>query len=150
MNVVRWNPLQELEDISDRLNRVFSRNAGRGSNGRETMMVAEWFPSVDISETHEAFHLAIELPEVKREEVKVSLEGGVLTILGERKSNLEEKGHKIHRVERSYGRFVRSFSLPNVVDETKVTAEFKDGVLHVNLPKLEKAQPKAIEVKVAA
>jgi len=150
MNVVRWNPLQELEDMSDRLNRLFSRQDEGGSNGRETMMVAEWVPSVDISETNEAFHLAVELPEVRREDVKVSLEDGVLTIQGERKQHLAEKDHKLHRTERSYGRFVRSFSLATVVDETKVTAEFKDGVLHIRLPKLEKAKPKTIEVKAAA
>jgi len=149
MHIVRWNPLQELEDMSDRLNRLFSRQDEGGSNGRETMMVAEWVPSVDISETNEAFHLAVELPEVRREDVKVSLEDGVLTIQGERKQNVLEQGHKIHRAERSYGRFVRRFSLATVVDETKVTAEFKDGVLHVSLPKLEKAKPKAVEVKVA-
>ena len=149
MNLVRWNPLRELEEMSDRLNRFLTRQDTQGSNGREMMMVADWSPSVDISETEEAFHIAAELPEVKKDDVKVTLENGVLTLQGERKEEREEKGRKIHRIERSYGRFVRSFTLPDLVDDTKVKAEFKNGVLHLHLPKSEKAKPKAIEVKVA-
>jgi HSP20 family protein len=113
------------------------------------MMVADWVPPVDISETDEAFHIAAELPEVKKDDVKVILENGVLTLQGERKEEREEKGSKIHRNERSYGRFVRSFTLPDFVDDTRVKAEFKNGVLHLHLPKSEKAKPRAIEVKVA-
>lgn len=149
MNLVRWNPLRELEEMSERLNRVIARQDTRGSNGKEVMTVADWVPSVDISETDEAFHIAAELPEVKKEDVKVTLENGVLTLQGERKEEREEKGRKIHRIERSYGQFVRSFTLPDGVDDTKVKAEFKEGVLHLHLPKSEKAKPKAIEVKVA-
>ncbi|MBA5866816.1 MAG: Hsp20 family protein [Nitrospira sp. CR1.3] len=149
MNLVRWNPLRELEEMSERLNRVIARQDTRGSNGKEVMTVADWVPSVDISETDEAFHIAAELPEVKKEDVKVTLENGVLTLQGERKEEREEKGRKIHRTERSYGQFVRSFTLPDGVDDTKVKAEFKEGVLHLHLPKSEKAKPKAIEVKVA-
>ena len=149
MNLVRWNPLRELEEMSDRLNRFLTRQETQGSNGREMMMVADWAPSVDISETEEAFHIAAELPEVKKDDVKVTLDNGVLTLQGERKEEREEKGRKIHRIERSYGRFVRSFTLPDLVDDAKVKAEFKNGVLHLHLPKSEKARPKAIEVKVA-
>lgn len=149
MNLVRWNPLRELEEMSDRLNRFLTRQDIQGSNGRETMMVADWVPPVDISETDEAFHIAAELPEVKKDDVKVILENGVLTLQGERKEEREEKGSKIHRIERSYGRFVRSFTLPDFVDDTRVKAEFKNGVLHLHLPKSEKAKPRAIEVKVA-
>lgn len=149
MNLVRWNPLRELEEMSDRLNRFIARQDTEGSNGKEMMMVADWTPSVDISETDEAFHIAAELPDVKTDDVKVTMENGVLTLQGERKEEREEKGCKIHRIERSYGRFVRSFMLPDLVDDTKVKAEFKSGVLHLHLPKSEKARPKAIEVKVA-
>lgn len=149
MNLVRWNPLRELEEMSDRLNRFLTRQDTQGSNGKEMMMVADWTPSVDISETDEAFHIAAELPEVKKDDVKVTMENGVLTLQGERKEEREEKGRKIHRIERSYGRFVRSFMLPDLVDDTKVKAEFKNGVLHLHLPKSEQARPKAIDVKVA-
>ncbi|HXX76605.1 MAG TPA: Hsp20/alpha crystallin family protein [Nitrospiraceae bacterium] len=145
--VMRWDPFRELEDMSDRLNRMFARPATR-TNGKETMIVADWTPSVDISETDGEYLIKAELPDVKREDVKVMLEDGVLTIQGERKQEREEKGKKYHRVERSYGSFVRSFSLPDVIDEEKVKAEFRDGLLNLHLPKSEKAKPKAIEVKV--
>jgi HSP20 family protein len=112
------------------------------------MTVADWVPSVDVSETEGEYQIKAELPEVKKEDVKVTVEDGVLTIQGERKHEKEEKGKKYHRVERSYGSFVRSFTLPDLVDEEKVKAEFKDGVLNVQLPKSEKAKPKAIEVAV--
>ena len=148
MALVRWDPFRELEDMSDRLNRMFSRPVLPRANGKETMIVADWVPSVDISETDEEYQIKAEIPDVKKEDVKVTVEDGVLTIQGERKQEKEEKGKKYHRVERSYGSFVRSFTLPDLVDEEKVKAEFKDGVLKLQLPKSEKAKPKAIEVKV--
>jgi HSP20 family protein len=144
---MRWDPFRELEEMSDRLNRMFARPAAR-TNGKETMIVADWTPTVDISETDGEYQIKAEIPDVKKEDVKVTLEDGVLTIQGERKQEKEEKGKKYHRIERSYGSFVRSFSLPDVIDEEKVKAEFKDGVLSLHLPKSEKAKPKAIEVKV--
>ena len=148
MTLVRWDPFRELEDMSDRLNRMFSRPALPQANGKETMVVADWVPSVDVSETDGEYQIKAEIPDVKKEDVKVTVEDGVLTIQGERKQEKEEKGKKFHRVERSYGSFVRSFTLPDLVDEEKVKAEFKDGVLNLQLPKSEKAKPKAIEVTV--
>ena len=148
MTLVRWNPSRELEEMSDRLNRMFNRQDLPQANAKETMVVADWAPSVDISETDGEYQIKAEIPDVKKEDVKVTLEDGVLTIQGERKHEKEEKGKKYHRIERSYGSFVRSFTLPDLVDEEKVKAEFKDGVLNLQLPKSEKAKPKAIEVKV--
>jgi HSP20 family protein len=148
MTLVRWDPFRELEDMSDRLNRMFSRPGLSQANGKETMIVADWVPAVDVSETDGEFKIKAEIPDVKKEDVKVTLEDGVLTIQGQRKQEKEEKGTKYHRVERTYGSFVRSFTLPDLVDEEKVKAEFKDGVLNLQLPKSEKAKPKAIEVKV--
>lgn len=145
--LMRWDPFRELEEMSDRLNRMFARPATR-TNGKETMTVADWTPTVDISETDGEYQIKAEIPDVKKEDVKVTVEDGVLTIQGERKQEKEEKGKRYHRIERSYGSFVRSFSLPDVIDEEKVKAEFKDGVLSLHLPKSEKAKPKAIEVKV--
>lgn len=149
MTLVRWDPFRELEDVSDRLNRMFARPSAPRNAGKETMVVADWTPSVDISETEGEYQIKAEIPDVRKEDVKVTLEDGVLTIQGERKYEKEEKGKKYHRIERSYGSFVRTFSLPDVIDEEKVKAEFKDGVLNLHLPKSEKAKPKAIEVKVA-
>jgi HSP20 family protein len=148
MTLVRWDPFRELEDMSDRLNRMFSRPSLPQANSKETMVVADWAPSVDISETEGEYQIKAEIPDVKKEDVKVTMEDGVLTIQGERKHEKEEKGKKYHRVERSYGSFVRSFTLPDLVDEGRVKAEFKDGILNLQLPKSEKAKPKAIEVKV--
>jgi HSP20 family protein len=148
MTLVRWDPFRELEDMSDRLNRMFSRPALPPTNGKETMVVADWAPSVDVSETDGEYQIKAEIPDVKKEDVKVTVEDGVLTIQGERKHEKEEKGKKYHRVERSYGSFIRSFTLPDLVDEGRVKAEFKDGVLNLQLPKSEKENPKAIEVTV--
>ena len=148
MTLVRWDPFRELEDVSDRLNRLFSRPSLPRTDGKEAMIVADWVPSVDVSETDGEYQIKAEIPDVKKEDVKVTLEDGVLTIQGERKQEKEEKGKRYHRVERSYGSFVRSFTLPDLVDEEKVKAEFKDGVLNLQLPKSEKTKPKAIEVKV--
>ena len=151
MAIVRWDPFRELEEMSDRLNRMITRpgTAQTAAQGKEVMTVADWAPSVDISETEAEYAIKAELPEVKKEDVKVTVEDGVLTLQGERKQEKEEKGKKYHRIERSYGRFVRSFTLPDSVDESKVKAEYTDGVLHLHLPKSEKAKPKQIDVKIA-
>ena len=134
--------------MSDRLSRVFGRPTMRHGSGKETMTVADWLPAVDISETEKEYLINIELPEVKKEDVKVTVQEGVLVIYGERKQEKEEKGKKYHRVERSYGSFARSFTVPDGVDETKVAAEFMHGMLNLRLPKSEKARPKAIDVKI--
>ena len=143
-----WNPSRELAELSDRLSRVFARMP-RGGNENEAMTVADWIPPVDISETAVEYLIKAEIPEVSKEDVKVTLEHGVLTIQGMRMQDAEEHGKKYHRVERSYGSFARSFSLPDLVDDTKIQADFKEGILTLHLPKLEQAKPKAIEVKVA-
>jgi HSP20 family protein len=150
MALVKWDPFRELEEMSDRLNRMFARPAAwhAQGQGKEVMTVADWTPTVDISETESEYLIKAELPEVKKEEVKVTVEDGVLTIVGERKQEKESNGKKFHRIERSYGRFVRSFTLPDSVDEANVKAEYTDGVLNLHLPKSEKAKPKQIEVKV--
>ncbi|MFB3778240.1 MAG: Hsp20/alpha crystallin family protein [Bryobacteraceae bacterium] len=111
-------------------------------------MVADWSPTVDISETDDEYLVKAEIPEVDRKDVKVTVQDGLLTIQGERKQEKEEKGKRFHRVERAYGTFLRTFDMPDGVDEEKLRAEFKDGMLLVHLPKTEKAKTKAIEVKV--
>ncbi|TAJ35162.1 MAG: Hsp20/alpha crystallin family protein, partial [Nitrospirae bacterium] len=115
----------------------------------EAMTVAEWAPLVDIVEDEKEYLIKAELPEVKKEDVKVTVQDDVLTITGERKYEKEEKGKKYHRVERAYGSFERSFTLPEDADGAKVNAEFKDGILKVHVAKSEKAKPKSIEVKVS-
>ena len=143
-----WSPSRELAELSDRLNHVFARMP-RGGNENEAMTVADWIPPVDISGMTAEYVIKAEIPEVNKEDVKVTLEHGVLTIQGVRRQEAEDHGKKYHRVERSYGTFVRRFSLPDMVDDTKIQAVFKEGVLTLHLPKSEKAKPKAIEVNVA-
>jgi HSP20 family protein len=151
MSIVRWDPFKELEDMNFRLNRLFGHSSSprtASDAGKDAMTVFDWSPTVDIAETPEEFHVKAELPEVKKEDVKLSVDDGVLRLQGERKQEKEEKGKKFHRVERSYGSFLRTFVLPDNVDGTQVRAEFKDGVLNVRLPKTEKAKTKSIEVKI--
>ena len=143
-----WNPLRELGNFENRLERFFNLPSLSRNGETEAMTVSQWSPLVDISEDANEYLVKAELPELKKEEVKVSVENGELTISGERKSEKEEKGKKFHRIERSYGSFLRSFTLPESVSGDKVSAEFKDGMLMVHLPKDEKAKPKSIEVKV--
>jgi HSP20 family protein len=112
------------------------------------MTVSDWSPLVDIIEQNGEYLLKVEVPEVKKEDLKVRVEDGTLQITGERKSEKEEKGRRFYRIERSYGSFERSFSLPEDVDAARVTSDFRDGILHVHLPKNPTAKTKAIEVKV--
>jgi HSP20 family protein len=149
MNLIKWDPFRELEDVSSRLNRIFGRTAGRTESDNEMLAVADWMPSVDISETDAAYLIKGEIPGVKKEDVKVTIQDGMLTIQGERKMEKEEKDKKFHRVECSYGSFMRSFRVPDDADESAVKAEFKDGMLNVTLPKSAKSKPKSINVSVS-
>ena len=142
--LTRWEPL-ELGDVENRLSKLF----GRRTNGNGDITLADWAPLADITEDDKEYIIKAELPDVKKEDVKVAVENGVLTISGERKFEKEEKKKKYHRVERAYGTFVRSFTLPDDADAGHVKAEFKEGVLTVHVPKSEHAKPKHIEVKVA-
>jgi HSP20 family protein len=149
--LVHWNPFKEMEQLQRRLSSVFDLAPLRQTTpatSEENMTVPEWTPAVDIIEDDKGYLIKVELPEVRKEDVKVTVEGGTLTISGERKVEKEEKGRKFHRIERLYGNFERSFSLPDDADDAKVNAEFKDGLLRVYLNKTEKARPKQIEVKV--
>jgi HSP20 family protein len=150
MTLIRWDQLREFEEMNERLIRAYGRQApGRAAEGgKEALTVPDWAPAVDIAETPEEFLIKAELPEVKKEDVKVTVENGVLLIEGERRQEREENSKKFHRIERAYGSFVRTFMVPDNIDEAKVSAEFKDGLLNVHLPKTEKAKHKAIEVMV--
>jgi HSP20 family protein len=148
--LTRWNQLKELEALRHGLGSLLSRSPVHSSEGQEEQItVTEWSPLVDISEDDKEYRIKAELPDVAKEDVKVTAEEGTLTITGERKFEKEEKGRKYHRVERAYGTFGRSFSLPDDATPGKVSAEFKDGVLTVHLVKDEKAKPQQVEVKVS-
>jgi HSP20 family protein len=145
MALVKWEPWREMEDLFDRYVKSFG---GLRAGTQEPIATGDWSPRVDISETDGEFVVKAEIPEVKKEDVRVTVEHGVLTLQGERKQEKEEKGKKFHRIERYYGSFRRSFSLPENVDESKVAASFKDGMLTIQLPKTSQAKPQSIEVKV--
>lgn len=148
--LTRWDPFKELEVMEDRLSSLFGRAPVRKDGDREeSLRFVEWAPLVDIVEDEKEYLIKAELPEVKKEDLKVSVQNDVLTITGERSLEKEEKGKKYHRVERAYGSFSRRFTLPEDADGGKVSAECLNGVLKVHLPKSEKATPRSIDVKVA-
>ena len=139
-----WNPVRELDEFQNRLSTFFGGPAWRSKEGN----FGSWAPAVDIIEDDKEFLVKADLPEVKREDLHINVENGMLTIHGERKFEREDKKKRYHRTERSFGSFTRSFSLPDGSDSTKIRAEFKDGLLQVHIPKSETARPKQIEVKV--
>jgi HSP20 family protein len=149
--IIQWDPFRELETMHHRLATLFEggANSRRRTSQKESMTVAEWAPSVDITEDDKAYLIKAELPEVKKEDVRVTVENGVLTLTGERKFEPEEKGRKYHRIERAYGAFARSFALPGDIDAGKVHATYRDGVLTISVAKTEHAKPKHVEVRVA-
>ncbi len=142
-----WEPFHDLGDLSEEVNRVFGRSflpvrwAARGNGG-------EWLPKVDITEEKDRVIVRADLPGMKQDEIDVEVDDGVLTIKGERKQETESKEGKTYRVERSYGSFLRSFTLPAGVDGSKVNAAYKNGVLEVVMPKREEAKTKQIKVAV--
>jgi HSP20 family protein len=149
MAIVRWEPFRDLVTMQDRLNRVFEdafRGPARGAE--EDWLGGSWAPAVDIYEHDGNLVLKAELPGIDPKDVDVRVENNVLTLRGERKFDEEVKRESCHRVERAYGTFGRSFTLPNVVDTQNIKAEFKDGVLRVTMPKREEAKPKQIQVQI--
>ena len=140
MSIVRWNPTREIDEFFNQLDRGFG---GWGEN----IATSDWNPAVDIHETDDAFQIDLELPAVQPSDVKVTVKDGVLAVTGERKFEKETKG-KVHRVERRYGRFTRSFRLPENADESNIAANSKDGVLYLKVSKRAEVKPRSIEVKV--
>ena len=145
MNLSVWDPFREMEALLDRYSKS-ARKPGAAGEIRE-MEAGDWIPTVDILENDHSFMVRTELPGVEKDDVKVHINNGVLTIKGEKK--VESKDDKRHRVECAYGSFVRSFTLPQDVDIEKVEAAYKNGILNLTIPKQEKAKPKQIEVKVS-
>jgi len=155
MAIVRWDPFREFTQVQERLNRVFGDAYGRAPIGPAVdeglTASGAWVPPVDIYENgqHELV-LKAELPDVSREDIELTVDNGTLVIKGEKRLSSEAKDDQFHRIERHYGTFSRSFSLPNKVDSSKVSAEYKNGVLTVRLPLREEAKPRQIKVDVAA
>ncbi len=147
MAIVRWDPFKELLTLQERMNRLFDEVLPR-TREEEGLGKGVWSPAVDIYETEDSIVLKAELPGIKREDISVEIKDNVLVLKGEKKFERDVKEENYHRMERSYGAFQRSFTLPNIVDKDKVKARYKDGVLEVILPKAEEAKPKHIKVEV--
>ncbi len=146
--LTNWNPLRDFGEWEARLQRALGLPLFNKNGSKESMTVAQWTPLVDITEDDKEYLVKAELPEMKKEDIKVTVENGELSISGERKLEKEEKDKKYHRIERSYGSFLRSFTLPENTSGDKIAAEFADGILKVHLPKDQQAKPKAVEVAV--
>lgn len=148
MNVVKYDPFRELRNLQDEMTRLFT--GGRPVLlGQEEMAHGAWAPSVDIFEDKETLTLEAELPGMKREDFEISVENNVITLSGERKFEKRTEGDNYHRVERSYGSFTRSFTLPQTVTVDGATAEFENGVLRVSLPKREETKARKIEISTS-
>ena len=144
MNLVTYDPFRELRSLQDEVNRVFNAGFNRGDN---EMMRGAWSPSVDIYENKDSIVLEAELPGMKPEDVNISIENNVLTVHGERKFEKKDEKDNFHRVERSYGSFTRSFTLPPTVSSENVDAVFENGILRLTMAKREEAKPRRIEIK---
>src|SRR5438105_7441745 len=149
--LITWNQLREMEEATqNRFNRFLGGFPNRiGIGETHSLTVADWSPEVDISQDNHEYLLKADLPEIKKDDVRVTVEDGVLSVSGERKSEKEDEKKKFHRIGRSFGTFRRSFTLPEDADSRKVTAELRDGLLRVHLPTTPVAKSKATQVKVA-
>ncbi|MBW6508946.1 MAG: Hsp20/alpha crystallin family protein [Desulfuromonadales bacterium] len=142
MKLTKWDPFREMEGLMGRQDWPFRGGTMTAGEG------ADWAPRVDISETDTGFTIKADIPGVKREDVKISIEDRVLSIRGESRQEKEDKSEKMHRVERFYGSFSRSFTLPENIDIEKIDASFKDGLLNLVIPKIEVVKPKSVEVEI--
>ena len=147
-SLIRWEPFRDIMTLRDRMDRLFGDTTGRGWPAEEGLVASLWNPPVDVYETKDSIVLKADLPEVSKDDVDISIQGNVLSIRGERKREQEVKEKDFYRMERSYGGFTRSFTLPGTVDADKIEASFSGGVLTVTLPKTEESKPKQIKVKV--
>jgi HSP20 family protein len=149
MALIKWDPFGDLLSIQEKMNKLFedTLSHGRSYKSDEEFSMAKWAPPVDIYETDNEIVLKAELPEIKKEDVEINVENNVLTLKGVRKFEKETKKENYHRVERSYGSFKRSFTLPTNVDQERINASFSDGILKIEMTKREEAKPKQIEIK---
>ncbi|MEI6520418.1 MAG: Hsp20/alpha crystallin family protein [bacterium] len=146
MSIVRWDPFADMAQLREQVNKLFEQSIAQ--NGREPVAMRSWAPLVDIAETADTIMVHAELPGIKPEEITIEVEGGMLTIRGERKIEKETKDKQFVRVERAYGSFQRSFNLAVPIKQSNVKAAYRNGVLEITLPKAEEAKPKQITIEV--
>jgi HSP20 family protein len=144
MALVRWDPLREMDSLQADLNRMFDRffeaRTGDGDS------IRRWIPAMDLVETDDSLVLRADLPGMTEEDVAIEIQDGVLTVSGERRADHEEKGEGFHRVERAFGRFSRSFALPQGTNPDRIDAKFDHGVLEVRVPKPEETTPRRVQI----
>jgi HSP20 family protein len=145
MSVSRWDPFQDLQSFRDEMNRTFGRWFGREEGDEPAPR--RWVPALDVTESTDAYHIDVEVPGIDPENINVTVDQGMLTVSGERRSEEEKSDRSYHRVERRYGSFRRSISLPRDVDAGHIQASYDNGVLRLQVPKTESSQPRRIEVK---
>ncbi len=144
-DLIRWNPMDDLFDIQDNINRVFGNYlSARGPQARGI----GWMPPVDITESENEYNIKADIPGMKKEDIKISLEDNTLSISGERKEEKEEKGTNFVKKEKSFGSFMRTFALPHSVDAKGIKASYKEGVLNITVPKSEESKPREIKIDI--
>jgi HSP20 family protein len=147
MEITRWDPFKDLQTLQDRMNRLFNESAVRFTGSPDDVFGGHWVPAVDIYEADQELVVKADLPGLELKDIDLQIQENVLSLRGEKKAEKEIKEERYHRIERSHGSFQRSFTLPNIVDQEKAKAKFKDGVLEIRIPKIEKAKPKQIPVE---
>ena len=145
--MTRWNPYRELENLQNRMSRLFEEQYGGGREEALTTSGA-FVPPVDIYEDQHGIQLKLEVPGIEQKDLDIKVENNVLTVSGERKFEKEQKEENFHRIERRYGSFSRSFTLPNTVDTQKITADYNNGMLNIHMAKREESKPKQIKVNI--
>src|SRR5579884_2803125 len=146
--LTRWDPFRELNALQSRMNRLFEEQYGSGRE--ESLTTGAFVPPVDIYEDEHSIQLKLEVPGIDENDLDIKVENNTLTVTGERKFDKEEKEENFHRVERRYGSFTRSFTLPNTLDPESVTANYENGVLKIELAKRAEAKPKQIKVNIGS
>lgn len=145
MAIIRWDPFRDLVTLREKMNRLFEETfTGRGE--KKDLVSGTWSPSVDIYETENALVLSAEVPGMKEDEIEIKIEDNTLILQGERKFEKETKEENYHRIERSYGSFYRSFTLPNSIDQDKIQAEHENGILKITMPKKPELKPRKVKV----
>jgi HSP20 family protein len=148
MTLTKWDPFKDLLSLQDRMNRLFDESVRNVKPGDEALSSAIWSPAVDIYETDDEVVVKAELPEVDQKDIDIQIENNTITLRGERKFNKETKKENFHRIERAYGAFSRSFTLPGTIDQERIRADYKDGILKISMPKREETKPKQIKVAI--
>ena len=145
--IIRWDPFREMAGLQERMSRLFEEASGR-RRASDDFITGSWIPSVDVRETNDSLEISVEVPGIEPKDVEVSVENGILTLKGSRSFEKAAEGETYHRVERSYGAFERSFTLPTNIDSERVSAVYRHGVLNLTLPKREEAKPRSISIKI--